>query len=167
VARPAAGRGRPEQRIAVKVASHIRFGAEAGLVIAFPAQLIRVPARWRIDSVHFLPDVGRLRATSFSVTDGSISFDNDPATFARSCYFYPDGESVREVIGGYRAIVNHIAAARGDPPQQQICAANADGLRVSITENGEHPAIGVVSSFAHHLRLLGTRPANWTTVPIG
>jgi hypothetical protein len=155
-----------EQRVAVKVASHIRFGAATSPVIAFPAQLIRVPARWRIDGVHFLPDAGRLRASSFSVTDGSISFDTDPATSRSSCYFYPDGQSVREVIGGYRVIVNHIAAARGNPPLQQLCAAHADGLRVFISESGRHPAIGVVSLFTRHLRLLGAQPANWSTIPI-
>jgi hypothetical protein len=104
------------------------------------------------------------------VTAGNSSlpaFTTDPATPRSSCPFYPGGQSVREVIGGYRVIVNHIAAQRGNPALQQICAADADGLFVFISENGQHPAVGVVSLFTRHLRLLGTKPANWTAVPIG
>jgi hypothetical protein len=43
----------------------------------------------------------------------------------------------------------------------------AGGLAVFISESGRRPAIGVVAQFAHHLRLLGPDPANWSRTPIG
>jgi hypothetical protein len=159
-------KGARQQRAAVKVARDIRYGGATKPVIAFPAQLTQVPAQWRVDSVYYVPDAGRLRASQFSVTNGSISFDTDPATSRSSCYLYPDGQSVREVIGGYRVIITHLAASHGRPPLQQLCAAHADGLSVFISESGRHRAIGVVSLFTRHLRLLGGQPANWTTIPI-
>jgi hypothetical protein len=51
--------------------------------------------------------------------------------------------------------------------KDQLCAPRARGLVVIIPEFGAQPAISVNSLFAHHLRLLGRNPANWTSKPIG
>ena len=67
---------------------------------------------------------------------------------------------MRKVVNGYPVTVT-----RG-PTGQTLCAAHAGGLSVSIYEFGNHPAVDVVSLFAHHLQLLGTSPAHWATRPI-
>jgi hypothetical protein len=67
---------------------------------------------------------------------------------------------VHKVVNGYPVTVN-----RG-PIAQQLCAADADGLFVTIQEFGNHPTMDVLSLFAHHLQLLGTGPAHWATQPI-
>ena len=48
-----------------------------------------------------------------------------------------------------------------------LCAAIADGLSLSIGQQGAHPPISVASLFRDHLRLLGANPANWTNKLIG
>jgi hypothetical protein len=82
-----------------------------------------------------------------------------------SCYFYPDGQSARQVINGYRVVVNTIAAADGRPATYQVCAADAYGLNVFNSVDGDHPVIAPVTLF-RHLKLLGTDAANWTADPI-
>ena len=165
----------------VKVASHVRYGAATTPSVAFPVQLTGMPGRWQISSVYFRADAGVLRASQYSVTAGAAKLDpgsgefafgapffsTDPATSRSSCYYYPGGQSTREVIDGYRVTVSHLPGPGGSPPEQQLCAANADGLAVFISEIGTHPAIGVTALFAHHLRLLGPDPANWTRAPSG
>ena len=166
--------------VAVKIASHVRFGRAAARSIAFPAQLTGVPGRWRVSSVYYRPDGAVLRASQYSVTAGAVVlgagsgefqpnipfFTVDPATSKSSCYQYPGGKSVHEVIDGYPVTVTQLPSTNGNPPGQYLCATNADGLAVFIGENGTHPALGVVALFAHHLRLLGANPAKWTTTPI-
>ncbi|HEX7269624.1 MAG TPA: hypothetical protein VF256_19685, partial [Streptosporangiaceae bacterium] len=115
-------------------------------------------------------------AAAGSVTsDAGLQFQNnlpwleiDPVTARHnSCYFYPGGKlsrgkSTRAIINGYRVIVSQL-----DHDRHQICAPNARGLAVNIAEIGPHPALSPASLFAHHLRLLGTNPANWARKPIG
>jgi hypothetical protein len=111
-----------------------------------------------------------LRVSQYSLTGSGRYAPNltaDPATPSSSCYFYPGGQSARQTINGYRVTVNHLAAAPGNPPVQQVCAANADGLSVFISTYGRHAAPDAISIFADHTRLLGTNPAAWTTQPLG
>jgi hypothetical protein len=42
-------------------------------------------------------------------------------------------------------------------PEQQLCAAHADGLRVAISEIGRHPAAGMISSGRAGARCRGSR----------
>jgi hypothetical protein len=160
---------------ALKVAAHVRYGEGAAPPIVFPAQLTGVPRTWQVSSVEYRPDAGMLRASQYSLTAGAVALaagsgefrpnipdlDTDPATSHSSCHFYPNGQSTRQVIAGYKVIVNHL------PGGQQLCASHAHGLAVFIDEAGSHPAIGVIALFGHHLRLLGANPANWTKAPIG
>lgn len=81
-----------------------------------------------------------------------------------SCPSLP--HSVHEVIAGHRVIVGPITEGHGTSGQS-LCAASTDGLRVNITMLGRHPVLGVVSLFAHHLRLLGPDPAHWARNPVG
>src|SRR5258708_14337031 len=88
--------------VAVKIASHVRFGRAAARSIAFPAQLTGVPGRWRVSSVYYRPDGAVLRASQYSVTAGAVVvgagsgefqpnipfFTVDPATSKSSSYQY-------------------------------------------------------------------------------
>jgi hypothetical protein len=171
------------RRDAVKVARHVRYGA-ATPPLVFAAQLTGLPSQWRVSSVYYLPDAGVLRASRYTLnaatvgsvtSDGGLQFQNnlpwveiDPVTARHnSCYFYPGGKvsrgkSTREIINGYPVIVSQL-----DHGRHQVCAANARGLAVLIAEIGPHPSLSPASLFRHHLRLLGTNPANWTSKPIG
>ena len=164
----------PSRHGALKVAAHVRYGVGAAPSIVFAAQLTGVPRTWQVSSVAYRPDAGVLRASQYSLTAGAVALaagsgefrlnipglDTDPATSHSSCHFYPNGQSTRAVIAGYKVVVNHW------PGLQQLCAAHAHGLAVFIDEAGRHPGIGVIALFEHHLRLLGANPANWTKVPI-
>jgi hypothetical protein len=164
------------QQDAVKIANHVRYGA-ATPPLVFAAQLTGLPSRWRVGSVYYQPDGRLLRASRFALTtgtpdlgaDGGMEFQTnlpyfgviDPATFYRN--FCPTSGS--EIINGYRVVVTNQVV--GTLPSETLCAANADGLALSINLQGAHPPISVASLFGDHLRLLGTNPANWTTKPIG
>ena len=171
------------KREAVKIAGHVRYGA-ATPPLVFAAQLTGLPSRWRVGSVYYQPDGGVLRASRFALTtgtpdlgaDGGLEFQTnlpsftiDPATpYSNFC-----GQPASEIINGYRVVVTHqdggtaLGGGTALPPSQGLCAAIADGLSLSIGQQGAHPPISVASLFRDHLRLLGANPANWTTKPVG
>jgi hypothetical protein len=166
------------KRNAVKIAGHVRYGAPT-LPLVFPAQLTHLPHIWRVSSVVYLRDGRVLRARSYALAasspslgaDGGLDYQSglpyftiDPASRKNPCYRHP-GESVSEIINGFRVVVTHSTA--GATPRQDLCAAHADGLTLFVSELGSHPAIGVASLFRSHLRLLGGNPAHWTQKPIG
>lgn len=158
-------------RDAIQVAESIRFGESAGLSLAYAAQLTNLPGHWRITQSGYKPVSGRL-LTGLSMAvrghrDDHPEFGVHPATANDKCYFYPDGQSVREVIDGYQVTVTHIPGERGRGPFQSLCAADAGGLSVFISEYDAHPLVDVVSLFRDHLRLLGPDPANWASSPVG
>ena len=169
------------KREAVKIAGHVQYGA-ATPPLLFPAQLTRLPSRWTVSSVYYLPDGGVLRASRFALgtgtpdlgADGGLEYQTnlpyvliDPSTPRNnSC-----GKSASEIINGYRVVVTHqvlhSVTGRDTLTSQDLCAGNADGLALYIGQHGAHPPINVASLFRDHLRLLGANPANWTTKPIG
>jgi hypothetical protein len=172
------------KRDAVKIADHVRYGA-ATPPLVFPAQLTRLPSQWRVSSVYYLPDAGVLRASRYALgtgnpdlgADGGLEYQTnlpyltiDPSTPRnRFCYAYPNRKnsserSTRLTINGYRVVVTH--QVLGTLPRQDLCAGNADGLALHISQFGAHPPINLASLFRDHLRLLGTNPANWTSKPI-
>jgi len=168
------------QREAIKIAGHLRFGA-ATPPLAFPAELTGLTSQWRISDVHYWADSGVLRGDSYVLTTGTSRFfphvgdlgvwanapyvEIGPAIRASTCTPHdPATKNTSEIINGYRVVVKRMTA--GGLPEQELCAAHADGLQLSITELGPHLTIGVASLFKH-LRLLGTNPANWTNNPIG
>jgi hypothetical protein len=74
-------------------------------------------------------------------------------------------------LGGVTAIVTHFTGS-GVPPYQGLCISETNGLHVHFLEFPErgHAGFafgGVTGVFTHHLRLLGSNPANWTTRPLG
>jgi hypothetical protein len=164
------------KREAVKIASHVRYGA-ATPPLVFPAQLTGLPSRWRVGSVYYQPDGGVLRASRFALTtgtpdlgaDGGLEFQTNLPSFDEigpaTSYRNFCGQPANEIINGYRVVVTHQIV--GTRPSQGLCAANADGLALTMGQQGAHPPISVASLFRDHLRLLGANPANWTTKPIG
>jgi hypothetical protein len=154
--------------VTIKVADNVRYDVATKPSIEFAAQLTGLPPAWKVDYVDFVPDAGVLRASQYTLSAGPASpnFTVDPATRRSSCYFYPDGQSVHRVIDGYQVTVNHLRASRGNPPIQQVCAANADGLAVFVSTYGKNASPNAISIFANHMRLLGTNPADWTTDPV-
>jgi DNA-directed RNA polymerase specialized sigma24 family protein len=169
---PAAAADRPVGRAAladvVEVADHVRYGVATRPSIEFPVQLTGLPAASRVADMYFVSDAGVLRASQYSLTGSGPYLPDitvDPATARSSCSFTP-GQSARRTIGGYRVTVNHIKPARGNPPVQQVCAPDADGLMVFISTYGRHATPNAISIFAQHTRLLGTNPADWTTRPL-
>jgi hypothetical protein len=167
------------QRQAIKIAGHLRFGAATPLV--FPAQLTGLTTQWQISDVYYLPDAGVLRAESFMLTTSTsryLSHVGDLGVWTNAPYVEihpaprngtctphdPASKNTSEIINGYRVVVKRMPI--GGVPQQELCAAHADGFWLSIIEFGPHPSIDVASLFRHHMRLLGTNPANWTSHPL-
>jgi hypothetical protein len=168
------------QREAIKIAEHLRFGA-ATPPLVFPAQLTGLTSQWQVSDVHYVADAGVLRADSYILTTGSSRFfrhvgdlgvwanapyiEIHPAPGGSTCTPHdPAYKNTSEIINGYRVVVQRMTI--GGLPEQDVCAAHADGFWVDIEEFGPHPTIGVASLFKH-LRLPGTNPANWTSNPIG
>ncbi len=154
---------------AVKIADHIRYAVATKPSIEFPIQLSGLPSASQVTSMYFVADAGVLRAAQYPLTgagSGSPNFTASLSTRRSSCYFYP-GQSAHRTINGYRVTVNHFKAVRGNPPVQQVCAPDADGLMIFISTYGAHAKPNAISIFAHHTRLLGTNPKDWTTKPLG
>jgi hypothetical protein len=165
---------------ATKIARHLRFGAAAPPLV-FPAQLSGLTGQWRISDLHYAAVAGVLQADSYTLTTGTSRFfphvgdqgiwtnapyvDIHPSPRAGTCTPHdPSTKNTSEIINGHRVVVKRSSA--GGFPEQEVCAAHADGLWVDILEFGPHPRAGVTSLF-RQLRLLGTNPANWTKNPIG
>ena len=64
------------KREAVKIAGHVQYGA-ATPPLVFPAQLTRLPSRWTVSSVYYLPDGGVLRASRFALGTGTPDLGAD------------------------------------------------------------------------------------------
>ncbi len=163
----------PPERVAggqaLKIAERVRYAVASKPSIKFPAQLTRLPSSWTVSFTYFRAQAGVLRASQYSLaTPGqdSPNLTTNLATPHSRCYFYPKGQSVHRTINGYRVTVNHLKGASGRPPTEQVCAAHADGLFVFVSTYGPHQQPNAVAIFAHHLRLLGTNPADWTVRPI-
>ena len=83
------------------------------------------------------------------------------------CYAAPNSVSRHRIINGYKVVVSDFTARQGFPASQQLCGADADGLHMYIATSRGSGVPTAAGIFAHHLRLLGTNPANWTTKPLG
>lgn len=148
---------------AAAIAAKIRYGAGASQPIKFPAQLTRVPANWQVPVVQSAPAAGVLAAQQWAAGDAASApslIIGPPGQNAMPCQLQPASAVRRQIINGYHVVTT--TTGQGS----QICATNADGLRVYVfTGAGVTP--DAIAIFAHHLRLLGTNTARWTTRPIG
>jgi hypothetical protein len=163
---------------AVKIADHIRFGYRGEPAIRFPVQLTNVPANWQVNCVATSLLGHVMYAASDVVTagraTGSMCGDNQPLNAPHfdagqgaknQCGDFSHGDGAHskpEVINGYQVV---LITNMKFWPNQELCADNAAGNFVWIA-TGAHPTLSPASIFAHHLRLLGSNPAKWTTKPI-
>jgi hypothetical protein len=164
-----ANSGHQPSEAVLRIAAHVIFGGRHQQPVEFAAQLSDVPRTWQATAGHFVVERGALLGQQFDfIARGSNPADLPSMTTSLgrgSCYFYPDGQSARRLINGYRVVVNTIAAADGRPATNQVCVADADGLNVFISVDGGHPVISPVTLF-RHMKLLGTDPASWSVDPI-
>jgi hypothetical protein len=169
---------------AVKIADRIRFGYRGEPAIRFPVQLTDVPANWQVNclTTGLLGHV--MYATSDVVTAGRVKgtvcgdygsdlYPQNTPTFdagaagdqggknACGAFFPSNAHPTPEVINGYQVVLG----TQKTWPNYQLCANDAAGTFVWIAI-GAHPTLSPASIFAHHLRLLGSNPAKWTTKPI-
>jgi len=163
---------------AVKIADQVRFGYRGEPAIKFPVQLTDVPANWQVNCVATSLLGHVMYAASDVVTagrlTGSICGDNAPLNAPHfdagqgaknQCGDFSHAEgaySKPEMINGYQVV---LITDNKFWPNHQLCADNAAGTFVWIA-TGAHPTLSPASIFAHHLRLLGSNPAKWTTKPI-
>ena len=168
------------QHEAIKIAGHVRYGA-ATTPLLFPTRLTGLTPQWRVSDVYYEPYARVLRAESYLLTTGASRylrhvgdlgvwtnapyFQIHPAPRSGTCTPHdPASTNTSEIINGYRVVVKRMPI--GGVPQQELCAAHADGFWLSIIEFGAHPSIDAAGLFRHHVRLLGTNPANWTRHPL-
>lgn len=162
---------------AVKIADRVRLGYRGEPAIRFPVQLTGVPASWQVNCVATSQIGHVMYAASDVVTagrvTGSICGDDAPLNAPhfdagqgakRACggLIYAEAHSKPEVINGYQVV---LGTDKKFWPNHELCANNAAGTFVWIAV-GAQPILSPASIFAHHLRLLGSNPAKWTTKPI-
>jgi hypothetical protein len=159
---------------AVEIADHVLFGYRGEPAIRFPVQLTDVPANWQVNCVATSLLGHVMYAASDVVTagrmTGSICGDNNPLNAPHfdagqgaknACAGLIYAHPTPEVINGYQVVLG----TEKTWPNQELCADDAAGTFVWIAI-GAHPTLSPASIFAHHLRLLGSNPAKWTTKPI-
>jgi hypothetical protein len=167
---------RAARATAVHIAQTLRFGQRAAPVW-FPDEVTGLPPGWAIRSLQFSYGTQRLLASSYQLAAGAVLaapwFDiTDVPTVAISpagqpptgCPVTP-GQSQQTTLDKYPVTILQTPAGH-EQAEQSLCAADADGLAVSIVISGNHPPISVSQLFAR-IRLLGPNPAHWTTGPIG
>ena len=165
----------PGARVMIRIAERVRYGVGTRPTIRFPAQLTGLAPGLRVGSVSFRLDDGVLRARQYWLSDKPDrpdyadipTFSTDPATAHNGCSPAADSASRHQTINGYKVIVSNVTARQGFPASQQLCAADANGLHVYVTTSSGSGVPTAAGIFAHHMRLLGTDPAGWTTKPLG
>jgi hypothetical protein len=165
----------PDVQTALRVARSLRVGPAAGPAVEFPVQLTGLLADWRVNWVTAEPAKGVYYASAFDIAAGrtdtlpGFSSQLTPVLavtglahngYDGSCHAPPANAWRPETIDGYLTYVRVLRL------QSVLCTTDADGLYLQLTL-GTHPVISVTNLFAHHVRLLGPDPANWTTKPIG
>lgn len=163
---------------ALKIAANARFGPDTAPPVRFGMQLTGVPSGWRVTSVGTTTGRNGQLSEQYLITTGSPAPGNElvittgPADHSKlACQNSVAPHHATRVINGYRVEISHATSWQTQGTRitmslpWQLCAPDADGRNVMIAL-GSHPAMSITELFAHHLRLLGADPANWTTSPI-
>jgi hypothetical protein len=161
----------PDQATAISIAQHVRFGQTAH--VRFPVRLAHLPRQW-----NTIQMVSYTRTSGSLLSGDELMLDQLPAEvtptgpyFVHALYVspgvpgYPQDVCKRlgptcQVIDGYRVTLSQLRSGN------DLFAGDADGLWLNLMVNGPNPAPSAAEVFAHHLKLLGPDPANWTTTPI-
>ncbi len=153
----------------IRIAAHLRYGQTSG--IRLPARLTALPPAWRhVEHVVYLVTGPTPLAASFVVVDLSRHLTGSDA--------WPPDTLVLEVGVGNgltqtcsrvsRCVVvdGHKVYLVGWAGSHGLIAPRVDGLHLQIAVDGPQ-LLTPIDVFAHHLQLLGTDPAHWTTHLIG
>jgi hypothetical protein len=169
----------------LRVAASLRYSQTAP--VRFPFQLTGLPSAWSdvLYAAFVQPAPGKQAPTHDELVLGSPT--NRPGTPLREPLMIvainqttrgprcqtktvggpnagqtsPAGPCPSSVIGGYRVYLN-------SPPvkgAQTLFAPDADGLYLYEQADAAGSPLSPAAVLAHHLRLLGPDPANWTTTP--
>jgi hypothetical protein len=170
----------------LRVAASLRYGQTAP--VRFPFQLTGLPRAWSdvLYAAFVQPAPGEQEPTHDELVLGSPA--NRPGTPLREPLTIatvnqttpgpqcrtkavngpnagqtsPPGPCPSSVIGGYRVYLN-------SPPvkgAQTLFGPDADGLYLYVQADAAGAPLSPAAVLAHHLRLLGPDPANWTTTPV-
>lgn len=153
----------PSRSGALKIARKVTFGAPTAQAIRFPVTITGPRPSWRVTMVQSAPSGGVLAAQQWTLgtTATAPSFTVlRPDWRPGSCTLQPASAVRRQIINGFR--VSTTITAQGS----QICARHARGMSVYIF-TGAKVTPDAIAIFAHHLRLPGPNPADWTTQPLG
>jgi hypothetical protein len=165
--------GSPTLGDALRTADSMRFGPDVSPLVRFAFQLTGVPANWQVNAVITGWRDGVMYATSYQITAGHVDAvpEGNPMEATPLIETGPGGKDAcagliyygarPAVIDGYRVT---LGSDRMVP--LQLCAADAEGMFVWINF-GIRPTLSPADLFGHHLRLLGSDPARWTTQPVG
>jgi hypothetical protein len=151
----------------LKVAARVRYAATAAPSVKFAYQLTGVPGAWRVTSATWHPSSSGLLGTSL---DAGLIGQLTVTPGHSECRFDLGG-SRRVTLNGVKAVFT-LFQQKGARSYQGLCVPETDGLSVDFLlfrAPGSHsyPLGGVTGIFLHHLRLLGSDPAGWTTHPLG
>jgi hypothetical protein len=152
----------------LRVARTVRLGPDVAAPFTFPAQLTGVPAGWHVAGTTItLGNHGRPSSASVGLAGTEPGLILGPGERHASCaqqFGVAYTSQVRSaVVNGYR--VSTFRVAPHGTPFWALCSSDADGVYVTVEALASRAE--VTDLFAHHLRLLGSDPAHWTTRPIG
>lgn len=154
----------PNERAALSTARATRVGPAVAAPVRFPVQLVGVPARWKVNSVA--ETANKWHDTQWGVSAAHAPELTSGLAGSSCAADIGSGRSqiARKVVNGYHVQTMRQQVANGKYVQE-LCAPDADGLYVILSAFSSQQSL--VSFFAHHLRLLGSDPAGWTTKPLG
>jgi hypothetical protein len=156
----------PSKGLTVRVAGAVRFGGHQPS-FKFAAQLRRLPGRWgMVLPTNFYVTNGALLAGIYNITDGkttlSIDLNFDSPKHNRCVGTNP----VCRVINGYHVtLVTYPPETKRGQQRFELWAADADNAFVMIGP-GTRKHLGLMYSVFSHMKMLGSNPADWTTIPI-
>jgi hypothetical protein len=160
-------------RDSLRLARTISFGTRLAPAVTFPVQLRSMPAGWQVNSAEAtlwhgqLPAVNAFGAAPEPLNQpviyptglGSAPYVNFWLSIGPGC---PRGRT--KVINGTRVTLGDVV--HGVP--QSLCTDYWSGGQFGLSTfsyvvNADPRIGGAASLFRHHLRVLGTDPADWTT----
>lgn len=162
---------RAQEATVIEVAQRVRVGAHLR-PIAFPAQLAGKPAGWMVSATSYAIGASGPVSERYAIARGPRSQIAALVTItprrANACGALSTGHYsvATSVINGY-----HVRVAHSGPQAStyRLCAANADGLSVLLSEPGgwhERTPAAFLTGLFRQLTLLGPDQHRWTTDPV-
>ena len=153
----------PSEQVALTTARAARLGPTVAAPLRFPVQLVGVPARWKVNSVTETANRWHDTQWAMSAADAPVLTSGLARNSCAADIGPGRSQIARRVVNGYHVQTMRQRLANGKYIQE-LCAPDADGLYVILSAFSSPQSL--INTFAHHLRLLGSDPAKWTTKPI-